>query len=151
HAFGHEESAGHALGSVDFSISCSEPAQVEFNHAVALLHHMTYLQARQGFQKVATIDPACAMAQWGIAMTLFQPLWPTRPKPEALQQGWDAVQKARSLEPPTEHERLFVAATQAFFQDPASTDYWARIQRWEQASEKVYAAFPEDDEAAVFY
>lgn len=71
--------AHHPLGTVDFPISCSEPAQVEFNRAVALLHHMTYPQAREAFGRVATADPECAMAHWGIAMTLFQPLWPTRP------------------------------------------------------------------------
>ena len=94
---------------------------------------MTYPQAREAFQQVAAIDPRCAMAHWGIAMTLFQPLWPTRPGPEALQRGWDAVQKAKALQPPTERERLFVAAAEAFFLEPASSDYWLRIRRWEQA------------------
>lgn len=102
--------AGHNLGTVSFSVSCSKEAQAEFNRAVALLHHMTYPQAREAFQHVATIDPKCAMAHWGVAMTLFQPLWPTRPSPKALQQGWDEVQKAKELDPPTERERLFVAA-----------------------------------------
>jgi hypothetical protein len=78
-ARGQEQHAGHALGTVNFTISCSAPAQAAFNHAVALLHHMTYPQATEGFQQVARIDPGCAMAHWGIAMTLFQPLWPTRP------------------------------------------------------------------------
>ena len=124
---------------------------MEFNRAVALLHHMTYPQAREAFQRVATTDPQCAMAHWGIAMTLFQPLWPTRPRPEALQRGWEAVQKAKALQPPTERERLFVAAAEAFFLEPASSDYWLRIRRWEQATEKVYASFPDDPEAAAFY
>ena len=142
---------GHSLGTVDFPISCSERAQPGFNRAVALLHHMTYPQAREAFQEVAAADSGCAMAHWGIAMTLFQPLWPTRPRPEALRRGWDEVQKARSLEPRTERERLFVAAAEAFFLEPASPDYWLRIRRWEAASEKVYASFPDDPEAAAFY
>ena len=61
------------------------------------------------------------------------------------------MQKAKALQPPTERERLFVAAAEAFFLEPASSDYWLRIRRWEQASEKVYAAFPDDPEAAAFY
>ena len=92
----------HALGTVDFRISCSERAQAEFDRAVALLHHMTYPRARESFQRVAETDPRCAMAHWGIAMTLFQPLWPTRPTPVELRRGWEAVQKATSLGPPTE-------------------------------------------------
>ena len=79
-----EQHAGHALGKVEFPISCSGQALAGFNHAVALLHHMTYPQAREAFEQVATTDPQCAMAHWGVAMTLFQPLWPTRPKPDAL-------------------------------------------------------------------
>ena len=142
---------GHHLGTVNFPISCSKEAQVEFNRGVALLHHMTYPQARQAFQHVAAIDPDCAMAHWGVAMTLFQPLWPTRPSPAALQQGWDEVQKAKQLRPPTERERLFVNAAEAFFLEPSSSDYWLRIRRWEQAMEKLYNAFPDDPEAGAFY
>ena len=146
---GHGEN--HDLGHVEFAVSCSAPAQVAFNRAVALLHHMTYPQARQGFQRVATIDPSCAMAQWGIAMTLFQPLWPTRPSPAALEQGWDAVQQAESLGAPTGREHLFIEAAAAFFREPASTDYWLRIRRWERAEHAVYDAAPDDPEAATLY
>lgn len=146
-----DQHAGHHLGTVNFPVSCSKEAQVEFNRAVALLHHMTYPQAREAFERVAAIDPKCAMAHWGIAMTLFQPLWPTRPRPEALQRGGQEVQKAKELQPPTERERLFVAAMEAFFLEPASPDYWLRIRRWEQAMEKVYNAFPDDPEAGAFY
>lgn len=137
--------------AVDFRISCSAPAQVEFNRAVTLLHHMTYPQARNSFQEVARIDPRCAMAYWGIGMTLFQPLWPTRPGPAELRSGWEAVQKARTLGPVTERERLFLDADSAFFAEPASPDYWARIRRWEQAMARAYAAFPNDAEVTVFY
>jgi tetratricopeptide (TPR) repeat protein len=139
------------LGAVEFPVSCSPQARMEFNRAVALLHHMTYPQARAAFQRVATTDPRCAMAHWGIAMTLFQPLWPTRPGPDALQQGWAAVERATALQPPTERERLFVASAHAFFLEPTSTDYWLRIRRWEQAAEKVHTSFPDDPEAAAFY
>ena len=66
------ERAAHPLGTVDFPVSCSEQAQVEFNRAIALLHHMTYARARDAFQQVAKTDPRCAMAHWGLAMTLFQ-------------------------------------------------------------------------------
>lgn len=143
--------ANHDLGVVDFPVSCSRPAQNEFTHALALLHHMTYPQAREAFQHMQTIDARCAMAYWGEAMTLFQPLWPTRPGPAALQEGWDAVQKAKSLQPPTQREQLFLAAAEAFFLDPTSKDYWLRIRRWEAAMEKIYKTFPNDPEAAVFY
>jgi tetratricopeptide (TPR) repeat protein len=139
-----------ALGTVDFPISCSRPAQVEFNRAVALLHNMTYPQAREAFQRVAEIEPGCAMAHWGIAMTLFQPLWPTRPSPQGLLQGWDEVQKAQQGMG-TPREQAFIAAAEAFFAEPASRDYWSRIRSWESAMQHVYRSFPNDPEAATFY
>jgi len=40
------EGAAHPLGAVNFPVSCSEEVKVEFNRAIALLHHMTY--PRQG-------------------------------------------------------------------------------------------------------
>jgi len=145
------EHGGHEPGAVHFPVSCSERAQAEFDQAVALLHHMTYPRAREAFRQVAATDPRCAMAHWGIAMTLFQPLWPTRPGPEALRQGWNEVSEAKALRPPTGRERLFVAAAKAFFLEPASPDYWLRIRRWEEAMEKLHASFPDDDEASAFY
>lgn len=141
----------HPLGKIDRPFTCSKEAQADLDRAMALLHHMTYPQAREAFERVVATDPKCVMAQWGIAMTLFQPLWPTRPGPAALQRGWEAVQKAKDLQPATERERLFVAAAEAFFLEPASSDYWLRIRRWEQAMEKVYTSLPDDPEAAAFY
>lgn len=141
---------GHG-GSVNFPVSCSPAAQREFNDAVALLHNMTYPQARQAFQQVAATDPRCAMARWGIAMTLFQPLWPTRPDSAARNRGWKLVTEAEALHPPTARESLFIATTEAFFRDPASTDYWQRIGRWKDATAKAHEALPQDAEATAFY
>ncbi|MGD8817556.1 MAG: hypothetical protein PVJ51_10235 [Acidobacteriota bacterium] len=146
-----QEGGGEQLGEVDFAVSCSPAAQAEFDRAVALLHHMTYPQARESFLRVAEIDRTCAMAQWGFAMTLFQPLWPTRPGPDELQQGWRAVQRARDLGAPTERERLFIEAAAAFFDDPDATDYWSRIARWEEAMKAVHDTFPDDTEATAFF
>ena len=147
----HAAHAHGSLGAVQFPISCSTAAQQQFNHALALLHHMTYPQARTAFAQVARTDPRCAMAHWGIAMTLFQPLWPTRPTAAALRRGWAEVQQAKTLSPPSERERLYIAAAEAFFLEPEVNDYWRRVARWEAAQEKIYRAFPADSEAAVFY
>jgi tetratricopeptide (TPR) repeat protein len=139
-----------SLGAVDFPVSCSRPAQAEFDRAVALLHHMTYPQAREAFQHVTQIEPGCAMAHWGVAMTLFQPLWPTRPSPQDLLLGWDEAQKAKAGAS-TPREQLFASAAEAFFAEPRGRDYWARVRSWEAAMEQVYKSFPEDSEAATFY
>jgi tetratricopeptide (TPR) repeat protein len=139
------------LGTVDFPVSCSAAAQTGFNRAAALLHHMTYPQALEAFRQVAAIDSTCAMAHWGQAMTLFQPLWPTRPGPEALQRGFESVRRARELNPPTERERLLVASAEAFFLEPTSSDYWLRIRRWAEATRAAHEALPNDPELAALH
>src|SRR2546423_2035389 len=101
--------------------------------------------------QVQLIDWGGALAYGGEAMTLFRRLGPRRRGPAALQRGGEAVQKAKELQPPTQREQLFIAAAEAFFLDPTSKDYWLRIRRWEAAMEKLYSAFPDDSEAAVFY
>jgi tetratricopeptide (TPR) repeat protein len=142
--------AAHS-GTVEFPTSCEATVQADFNHAVTLLHHMTYPQARTLFRAIADRDPHCAMAQWGIAMTLFQPLWPTRPSAADLQLGWQTVEKAQAVESTTARERAYVHAAAEFFRDPDSTDYWQRIARWEAAMKSLHESFPDDSEASVFY
>jgi tetratricopeptide (TPR) repeat protein len=151
-AFAHEGHADdEALGTVHMPVSCSDAAQEKFERGLALLHHMTYPQARESFSQVSTIDPSCAMAHWGIAMTLFQPLWPTRPSLADRQRGWGELQEARALGLPTPAEQQYVGTAEAFFRDPQGDDYWLRIRRWEEAARAQYLAFPDDDEAAAFY
>ncbi|MEX2180321.1 MAG: hypothetical protein WD801_16520 [Gemmatimonadaceae bacterium] len=112
---------------------------------------MTYPRAREAFQEVARIDATCAMAYWGVAMTLFQPLWPTRPGLPERRKGWEAVENATRLSAATERERFLINAAAAFFSEPDSSDYWERIRRWEQAMAKAYTAFPRDLEIGAFY
>ena len=56
------------IGEVHFPISCNAEAQIGFERAQALLHHMMYSQAEKEFTALAMLDPECAMTHWGIAM-----------------------------------------------------------------------------------
>jgi tetratricopeptide (TPR) repeat protein len=143
--------AAHALGTVQFPVSCSPPARQQFEHALALLHHMTYALARKEFATLAEREPDCAMAHWGVAMTLFQPLWPTRPGPADLERGAREVAAAQAAPQQSERERAFIAATAAFYDNAGPPQYWDRVRRWEAAMQKVHAARPDDDEATLFY
>ncbi|MHC4091949.1 MAG: hypothetical protein ACYSVY_17065, partial [Planctomycetota bacterium] len=126
-------SEDHNVGTVDFQVSCDPEVRADFDRAVALLHHMMYVEARAAFERIAERVPGCAMAHWGIGVTLFQPLWPARPGPEALRRGWSAIRQASELEPTTDRERQLVAAAAAFYREPEGADWWTRIRRWEEA------------------
>lgn len=139
------------IGIVHFQVSCDAAVQEDFDRAVGMLHHMMYQQARQAFERIVEQEPECAMAHWGVATTLFQPLWPARPSAADRQRGWEAVQRARELGPGTERERALLSATAAFFRDPRQDEWWPRIRRWNAAMEEAYRQRPDDAEIATFY
>jgi tetratricopeptide (TPR) repeat protein len=143
-------------GVVNFPISCNEQAQQEFETGLAYLHHMMYEQGRPHFEAATKADPSCGMGHWGIAMTSFQPLWhPT--SPEGIERGKAAVAKARELGVPTEREKGYIAAVEAFFTDPEPSmesrarDHAARVRAWLEAQRKLHNSHPEDVDAAAFY
>lgn len=139
-----------SIGTVDFGVSCSKVVRGEFDRAVALLHHMMYRASRSTFEAIAREDPDCAMARWGIAITLFQPLWPTRPAPDDLERGRKEIAKAEEIGPEKGYEKKLVAATKAFF---AGRDAkWAdRIREWARGMKTAYHAHPDHADTAAFF
>ncbi|NEP19029.1 MAG: hypothetical protein F6J97_19385 [Leptolyngbya sp. SIO4C1] len=139
------------IGTVDFRVSCDQTARADFDRALGYLHHMMYEQARSEFEAIAQADPECSMAHWGIATTLFQPIWPTRPDLATLERGWQAIQQASDLGPATEREQLLIDATAGFFREPETAEYWERINRWAEGMAVAYAANPDDLDTAALY
>ena len=145
------DSYGDNLGTVNFPVSCSETSQQRMERGVALLHHMTYTGARKVFESIRAAEPNCALAYWGIAMTYVHPLWLDPPNEEQLKLGLDLIELAKKRGPKTAREHAYIAALEAYYQNTPEGDQRARIERFEQAWNKVYHEFPEDLEAASFY
>src|SRR5947208_7599337 len=103
-----------AAGTVDFKVSCTPDARSEFIRGVALLHSFFYEEARRIFTAVAAKDPNCAMAQWGIAMTWWHPIW-TPPTPDEVSAGKAAAEKAMAMKAGTDLERGFITALNAYY------------------------------------
>jgi tetratricopeptide (TPR) repeat protein len=145
----HHDVTAEELGSVHFSISCTEAVQPAFQRGVALLHSFWYEEAEKTFREIATKDPQCAMAHWGVAMSLYHQLW-DHPGEKILKEGHAELQKGAGLHPKTERERDYLAALDKFYGD-AKQDHEARAKAYAEAMEKVYQQYPEDKEAAAFY
>src|SRR5213079_1395151 len=109
-----------AAGTVDFKVSCAAAVSPEFMRGVALLHSFFYEEARRVFTSVAERDPKCAMAQWGIAMTWWHPIW-TPPTPDEMRAGKAAVEKAMSLKAGSDRERGFIMALNTYYNTPESS------------------------------
>jgi hypothetical protein len=143
--------ASEKYGSVHFPISCTPAAQEQFDRAVAMLHSFFFPETIKAFTKVAEIDPNCAMAYWGIAISQRpNPLVPPF-SPAALQQGYEAIEKGKSLGPKTQREADWLNAMELFFKDADKLDQPTRGKLYRNAMEQLYLRYPDDTEAAVFY
>lgn len=138
------------LGQVDFRVSCSKQAQMQFNHAVAWLHSFEYEEAENLFTQVTVTDPRCGMGYWGIAMSNNHPLW-ERPTPVELTKGSNASEKAKAISAVTQRERAYIAAVEVFYKDADKIDHRTRTIAYNEAMKKIYQENPTDTEAAVFY
>jgi hypothetical protein len=146
----HAVSGPEKLGKVDFRVSCAPNVQEQFDMAVSLLHSFWYDRAATEFSSIAKKDPTCGMAHWGVAMTLYHPLW-APPSPAELQQGWEAVEQAKQAGAKTDRERQYIAAIETFYKDHAGRPHPDRAANYEQAMERLHMANPADREATVFY
>jgi hypothetical protein len=146
-----EHSGAEHFGTAHLTTSCNADLQPQFDRAVAMLHSFFFPETVKAFTAIATADPSCAMAYWGIAMSERpNPLVPPFSK-ELLQAGWDAILKARTANAPTPRERDWVEAVAQFYEGYDTVDQKTRTARYERAMSDLHERYPDDAEIAVFY
>jgi tetratricopeptide (TPR) repeat protein len=138
------------FGTVNFPVSCTPEAQKQFNQAVAILHCFGYEEALHAFNVVATTDPNCAMAYWGVAMTYYHPIW-APPSAQDLAKAKEAIEKAKTTGQPNNREKSYIDAIAIFYQDHETVGHMDRAKRYRDAMKKVADANPSDNEASIFY
>ena len=144
----HEELTEAQLGTVHFPSSCTPTVQKDVERGVAMLHSFWYEEAEKEFQQIEKDDPKCAIARWGVAMSLWHQLW-NRPDIATLEHGGAELKSARSMQA-TSREKDYIAALSAFYEHP-SRPYQKRATAYSKAMEKAYKRNPDDHEAAAFY
>lgn len=148
----HRHSSAETLGTVNFTTSCRSTTQPQFNRAVALMHSFQFQNAIEAFDTILVADAACSIANWGIALSHWgNPFAAGLKSPAQVEQGLQAVMRARKAPPKTERERAYVEAVARLFTDAANTDQQSRKLAYESAMATLSAAHPEDSEAAIFY
>jgi tetratricopeptide (TPR) repeat protein len=150
----HDHHAGgETLGSVNFPTTCAPAVQPRIDRAVAMLHSFWFTEAQDAFAEIAAADSTCAMAQWGLSMTLWGNPFVRQPIPEErARPGLEAARRATGLAARASHrEQMYADAALALWRDADSLDHLARLGRHEEAMRRLYEAHPEDQEAAIFY
>jgi tetratricopeptide (TPR) repeat protein len=148
----HQHPGDQNLGTVHFQTSCAAPAQAEFDHALALLHSFEFGPAMDGFNAALKADPQCAIAYWGIALGRWtNPFAAVIRPPAQLQQGMDAITRARLAGAKTERERAYIEAAATLYEHADTLDQQARVVAYERAMARLAAAYPDDREASIFW
>ena len=139
------------LGRVLFKTSCTPEAQKQFERALAMLHSFYFPETIKAFTAVPETDPSCAIAYWGIAVSI-------RPNPlvgpfdaATLKRGLDAVEKGEAVGAKTQRERDWLAAIKEFYKDFDKVDQDTRTRNYEKAMEALARKYPDDVEAKIFH
>src|SRR5437870_4866153 len=145
-----QERADQQLGSVHFATSCNATAQQRFDRAMQYQHSFWYRASKAAFEEALAADPACAIAQWGIALSLL--LNPHIPPPaQNLALGLAALEKGKSLSAKTQRERDYIDALLAFYADHDKVSHGERVQKHLKAMEALAQRYADDDEARIAY
>jgi len=146
---GHHEAITEAqVGTVHFPTSCTPTVEKPIERGVAMLHSFWYEEAEKQFAQIETEDPQCAIARWGVAMSLWHQLW-NRPDRPILEQGLAELKRGRALRA-SERERQYISALMNFYSHPGKP-YQKRATAYCRAMQKVSEGNPDDHEAAAFY
>lgn len=136
------------FGDVNFSESCSYETRVTFNLAISLLHSFEYIEAEKAFVQVIDKDPDCAMAYWGVAMSIYHGLW-APPEQSVLEKGVKLLAVAKKL-PKSKKAEQYLEAIGAFYKDWETVDNQTRKQLYAKKMEEMYQDNKDDTEVAIF-
>ncbi len=145
-----QENAEQKLGTVHFATSCNETAQRRFDRAMRYQHSFWYSASKEIYEEALKADPECAIAYWGIALSLLSNPHGAAPAPN-LPLGLAAIKKAKEIGAKTERERDYIDALAVMYVDYDKTTHQARVQSYLKAMEALAAKNPDDDEAQIFY
>lgn len=113
------------------------------------MHSFTYAPATEAFEEVATRDPHCAMAHWGVAMSYYHQLWPPSPSPDGIVKGHEELERAQQIGGGNAREKEYISAASLIFVQEGSLA--ARIEKYRDAMATLAQHNADDVEAQIFF
>ncbi len=142
------------LGSHSLRVTThSDKAQEYFDQGLRFLFGFNHGAAIRSFQETARLDPACAMAHWGIAYANGPHInFPVVPPP-AAEQAWNALQLARShaAQASSFEQALIEALSTRYVQPPQPEDRRSLDEAYANAMRDVWKRFPDNADAGVLF
>lgn len=149
----HAPPGTRELGGVHLPIrTASAVAQARFDEGLAWCYAFHHDEALRCFTAAAAADPACAMAQWGIAYASGPHINNMAMSPELAQRAHAAAERARELASSSSPlEQALIAAIGARYAWPAPDDRKQLDEAYARSMRSVYAAHGDSPEVAVLF
>jgi len=140
------------LGSWHHAVTTKSPeAQRYFDQGLRLVYAFNHAEAERAFREAARLDPACAMAWWGVAFALG-PNYNLPIDPERNTKAVEAVAKAKAqaghVSP---KEQAYVEAIAVRYVADPPADRAPLDQAFSRAMGDLSKRFPDDLDAATLY
>lgn len=127
-------------GDVHFPVTTSsELAQGFFDQGIGQLHGYWDFEAERSFRQVASLDPDCAMAYWGMAMANFK---------NATRANGFIEEALKRRELVTEKERMWIDGLGQYFN--GSGDNQSKRRKLTESLCRIVSRDPDDIEAKAF-
>ena len=141
------------FGEVNFNNSCSPTVNQTFQFGISSMYNFWFTPAEGAFEETIKKDPSCCIAYWGLAHSLYHPIWdfPTN----RMEKGWDiiqfAVDCAKNSSAITLREESFIYSLAHFF-EPRNTSNSHRLIDYANDLSEVYDQWgKEDPNAGIIY
>lgn len=141
------------LGKHARPVTTTKPeARKYFDQGLAFLYAFNHDEAIRAFRHAADLDPACAMAHWGVALASGPHINKPDLPADRAKAAWDALGRARENAkgcPPA--DRALIEALAARYADPAPADRKALDEAYAKAMKAVRERFPDDADVAALF
>jgi tetratricopeptide (TPR) repeat protein len=127
-------------------------AQQYFDQGLMFMFAYNHDEAVRAFRQAADLDPACAMAYWGIALASGMNYNDPSFTPEKAKVTADALAKARSrIAGESAAHQALIAALAERYPDPAPKERAAAEKAYARAMKAVWERFPQDADVGALY
>jgi tetratricopeptide (TPR) repeat protein len=139
------------LGKHSRKVSENKDAQAYFDQGLAFLYAFNHDEAIRAFDRAATLDPDCAMAHWGVAISNGGHINKPNVDPDREKAALAALKKGEAAKNATEADRALIAAQTKRFADPPPTDRAELNAAYTAAMKTVWEKYPKDADAGAVY
>jgi tetratricopeptide (TPR) repeat protein len=141
------------LGNFKRAVTTSSPeAQKFFDQGLTLYYGFNHAEAERSFKEVARLDPNCAMAYWGQAISLGPNINDPWPDPDREKNAHAAIQKALETKAgasPLDQALIDALATR--YAEGEQVDREALNRAYAKAMAGLYSKFPDDPDVGALF